>query len=614
MLRLRVPLGAGESPASFCSRLASRTGAHSVRDFCLDMGFTFQSVVDGELGTLEELSRLGGCDHAALVDNALRRTGDADRFDLHGQTLRKSALRRSSIRACPACLADDMARWRELGPLAAYGRAEWQIIHFRTCPVHGTPLVQVASDNFPHRVHDFSLLIRPTLERIGDWMSGAVVRKPSGLETYLRNRLHGLARRTTDWLDSLPFHAVARLCEVLGAVALHGPQVKLNAMTDDDWWEVGDIGYDALADGPDGLRGILDRLATAYWSRKGDTGPKALFGRLYEWLAHEDDEPDYEPVREVIANHVMDTMPVGPGNEIFGKPITERRLWSVHTASRQTGAHPKRLRKLLAAGGFIDDGSTANLSSDRIVFPATPEVSNFLGRVEGAMSLTKAGVYVNAPRVQIGLLNDHGIIKPFVRGGGEDIGTYGFARRDLDEFLSRLTTDATELTEADTGLMDIPTAAKAARCSAVDIVSMVLDRRLTRVRRAPGIDGYMSVLLDVTEVRRLLDRPSQEGLTLKEAKVALKCGYSVVSALVKNGWLPSRRVRNPVTHFFQSIVFQEDLERFTSDYVSLYVLAGELNRSVTVLKAEIDAAGIHPAFDPVKAKTTFYRRSDLPPL
>lgn len=610
MLRLRVPLGAGESPASFCSRLAYRTGAPTVHDFCRDMGFTFLSVVNGEPDALEELTRLGGCDREALFGNALRRLEDFDKFEYLGQSLRHASLRRTRLRVCPACLAEDMARWPEFGLEAVYGRSEWQVAHFRTCPTHRMPLVTAASEDTPKFVHDFSILIRPALKRIGVWMAEHIERKPSGLETYLRCRLHGLARRTTDWLDSLSFHAAARLCEIVGAVVLHGPQVKISPMTDDDWWKMGDVGYDALVDGPDGMRTVLGRLADTYWSGIGGTGPKALFGRLYEWLAHETDDPDYEPVRAVITQYVMDTMPVGPGGEIFGKPITERRLWSVYAASLETGVHVKRLRKMLAEGGIIPE-NTVGLTNHRVVFPATAAVETFLERASTTMSLKKAGEHINAPRVQITLLYRHGFITPFTRGAGNHATDPAFTSGDLDEFLSHLKADATELTDADTGLVDIPAAAQSAHCSAADVIRLLLDRRLARVRTTSSLRGYMSILVDPKEIRRLAHRYKKKGLTMQEIARVMKWSGPVIHALIENGWLPSRRVKNPLNNLICTLVDTRDLDSFNAKYVSLSGLARECGRHFLCLKKELKAAGVHPIFDPEMARATFYRRADL---
>lgn len=103
-------------------------------------------------------------------------------------------------------------------------------------------------------------------------------------------------------------------------------------------------------------------------------------------------------------------------------------------------------------------------------------------------------------------------------------------------------------------------------------------------------------------------------MTLKEVELAMRCNGAVVRALVENGWLPSRRVQNPINRMVQTLVARQDLDRFTAEHVSLHGLAGELGRHFRRLKWEIEEAGARPAFDPVAAKATFYRRADLPPL
>lgn len=45
------------------------------------------------------------------------------------------------------------------------------------------------------------------------------------------------------------------------------------------------------------------------------------------------------------------------GDVVFGKPVERRVLHSIRTLSKETGLHPKRLRKLLQAAGMLPEGS-----------------------------------------------------------------------------------------------------------------------------------------------------------------------------------------------------------------------------------------------------------------
>ena len=79
----------------------------------------------------------------------------------------------------------------------------------------------------------------------------------------------------------------------------------------------------------------------------------------------------FDPVRDLMRAHILETTPVGPGAEVLGRPVERRILHSVHSASLETGAHPKRLRKLLAAAGLLSAGHEAE-PNDRVLFGAEP--------------------------------------------------------------------------------------------------------------------------------------------------------------------------------------------------------------------------------------------------
>lgn len=306
---------------------------------------------------------------------------------------------------------------------------------------------------------------------------------------------------------------------------------------------------------------------------------------------------------------MLNVLPMEPTDELFGQPVGKRRLWSVRSAAIATGAHPKRLRKLLVAGGLIGS-DCADQTDDRVIFPTDQAAEEFLGKVAGAMPLNEAGRYINAPRVQLRILFDGGFIRPFVTGATDVILDHAFAKQDLDDFLARLLVDSTDATAADTGLADIPTAARKARCSAADIVRLLLDRRLSRVRRRQDALGYMSVLVDPDEVRPLVFKETRDGLSIREAVARTHWSEPVLLALIDNGFLPSHVVQNPISHLSQRIVRPEDLETFMATYVSLHNLAKERGIHHLRLKTEIEAAGVRPAFSREAVPATFYRRKE----
>jgi hypothetical protein len=400
-----------------------------------------------------------------------------------------------------------------------------------------------------------------------------------------------------------------QVCEVIGAVAQHGPKVHLRQLDENAMWHAGAAGYAIASDGEDGIRRFLDDLQTRFHAGRHAWGPKALFGRLYEWLAHETDDPALDPVRDVIRQHVIETMPVGPGDELFSQAIAERRNHSVHSAAQAYGLHPKRLRKVLYDAGYLDDAGMA-LTDERAMFDATA-AEPFLDRLARSVSMKGAETYLNARRPIPQMLRDHGYIRPFVTPGTANLGDYAFDPAELDRFLARLTSNATPKTD---GLTPISRAAKRANCSQMEVVDLLVNDRLTTVGLNPASSGYAAVHVDLEEVRQKVRGPEHGGIKLRDVERRMSWSTSVVKKLIEEGLLPARTAINPKNRCPQTVVDPEDLDTFDAEYVSLQTLAKERGVHFKRMKRELEEAGVlpEPRFRNVPA--TFYRRVDIPML
>ncbi len=125
-------------------------------------------------------------------------------------------------------------------------------------------------------------------------------------------------------------------------------------------------------------------------------------------------------------------------------------------------------------------------------------------------------------------------------GGTDILKDHAFAKRDLDAFLGRLLEHATEMGPGDDSLLSIPAAAKRARCPAAEVVGLILNRKLTRVRYRCDVPGYLSVRVDLDELKGLVRGCGQDhgGLTLREVERRLGSSSAVVKALTALGHLP----------------------------------------------------------------------------
>ena len=572
-------------------------------------------LINGERNTLIRIAHLGGVSVDALWASAIRWTKSGY---LHGrEIIAKPMLRRTQTMICPACIEDDLKRWNDLGSAAAHGRTTWLLESIHACPKHNISLVDVTRDqNDENRnkldVHDFTQRLGDVERNLGAWLDATRPMVPTPLERYVLNRLEGIPPPETPWLNAMKLYSVVTASEVIGAVDLHGPKVDLKLFGKIERRELGAVGFRHLQNGAGGVRLLLERLFSEPSLGHGDIGPRSFLGQFYRWLTT-NKSAEFDWLREITREVILHKMALDPSDTVFGKPIGKRYLHSVHSAAKEYGIHPKRLRKLLRLSGFLDKNSHA-LPNHQVVFPPDAMAREFLLRVRDSMSLAQAGKYLNAPRVQAQLLYESGLIEPFIRGGqGDGLKDHAFDRNELDSFLRRLLNKAKRLSAEDGKMFDIPAAAKRARCLANDIVRMLLDQKLVHVRRKPDVPGFMSILVSLGEVIANLNIEERPGLSLEQIHKRMGWSRTVAKALVTYGHLPAKVIVNPINRVKQQIVEEQDLVEFNQRYVSLFALTKERDCYYCKLKKRLDQLGIFPVFDSPQVPAKFYLRAELPP-
>ncbi|WP_315810669.1 TniQ family protein [Bradyrhizobium sp. SZCCHNR3107] len=600
-LSLRVPLQLDEPPPYFASRLAARN-FRTARAFAQDMGIRFQDLVDGDESAVTALADLGAASLPDLLNSAVRTNRNSVSFK--GQMLQSNLLRRARIHVCPQCLQDDIAR-SDLPPnLAMHGRANWMLTVIRTCPVHCKALIEVAHIVRPSETHDWTQIVSHVVDDLHVLADRAASRPPSAFETYLANRLGG---RTADiWLDDMNFYAAVHMTELVGAVASFGKLVNLRALGEDQLYQAGCNGFTILQKGPDGLLGLMSEMRSALLAQGMDAhdGPQAVYGRLYSYLAHGLSGTAFDQVREIMTEHILSVFPLGPGDMLFRKPVTQRRVHSIRSASREYKIHPRRFRKVLAAEGFL----FYPLAADNHVILDADTAQRIAARIQDTVRLPEAArilgsTYLTADRlVKAGLVRKHNI-------GSDGV----LLATELKGFLSQLHRDAISVERPATGTMSINFAARRANCTTIDIVRLILDRKLRWVGRHLGRSGYDSILVDINEIRLFVRPNPSADLPFGKARKLLKTNDRALLTLLEIGAIQSKTMPNPVGGQLQRRIPLTELTRFDSTYVSLHRLWREAGVAMTMasFRRELDSRGVRPAPELSGAAATFYRRSDL---
>ncbi|MGB3338524.1 MAG: hypothetical protein WBA73_15225 [Devosia sp.] len=422
------------------------------------------------------------------------------------------------------------------------------------------------------------------------------------------DRLAG--RAAPQWPDQMPLYAATKSAEIVGAAINHGIHASWNSLSDDDWHVAGIAGYEVLSGGPDVIRDYLERVQRAHAASQSSWGAKVIFGKLYEFLSHHNQDVAYDPLRTLLRSHILATFAIPDGEVVLGSKLDRRHLHSIHSASRETGLHPKPLRRQLLALGIIDSLAD-HLSDHRVVF----EAEGAIGALEllgSAMSLKGAADYLNIPRP-----HDRAVLAPpFItpvqvpspRGGHR----LAFPQQALDELMTKLVARVSQEQAAGGEYVWLGQASKQCVRPLLDILTLLFDGKLMQIRLDPLERGFKAILVNLDEVRGHL-HAKRTSLSLRDVEHRLKASTQVVKALVDRGYLPSMIEVNPISNLPSRVVLPEDIDAFMETYVSLMGLARERGLHFRALKSQLDVAGVVPAFEPEAVPATFYPRARLDP-
>lgn len=514
----------------------------------------------------------------------------------------------ASVRICPTCLAEDgsASNGGVSRHLAAYGRTTWTVAHLRTCPNHDTVLVDVPG--VPKAtIQDFATIVAPF------YQGGRIVtpdtrrRSVSTFEAYLLDRLEG--RPTECWLDGIPFHAAARTCEMIGAVSVFGRKLRLKMLTNDDWARAGKEGFGIASGGPASIDQWLGELIRSFeGDRATPLGPQAWFGELFRWLDTGTKDTDYDPVRDILARCVAERAPFHLNERMFGKPVPYRKVHSLRTAANETGLSAPRLRKALDYGGYLP-ADHASHADHEVTFDALA-TSELLRQLAKGVTLVDVAV-----ELQITWLQARQIVRAgHLRALDEKVAAtskHCFEIQEVERFLNRLYAEAKPVSSVPVGCCDLRAVTWKAKCSLVDVISLVSSGSLRWVGLLAGAEGVRSILVNVEEVRARVRRPELAGHTRRDIELMLKIPFQTVNALTERGILPTTVQRHPSMHKDVLVIAAEDLERFRARYTKAADVARAFSLPFKGLRAALAARGITPVLSKAEFYLDFYDRSFL---
>ena len=484
--------------SNYVSRVALANGARSATEFCQDMGLRFQSLVDGDGPSVARLLGLTRQQHRAGSVGIARRDGRILSFGT--EALMRSNLSRQRLRVCPHCLDEDEADGSGPGGARAYGRLTWMPSFIRTCAKHGNLLVPLPEPVSFGSPPAFSARLRLARLSWRRYVQAAASAEASDFELYVENRILG---RGSDgiWLDRFPLYAAGRLAELVGAVITHGRDFVTDSLSEGDWLEAGRSGFEVLSAGPESFGEFLKTLHDRFWNRQGDFGGRSVYGRLYEMLAHENEDPVYDPVRDLIRETAVASLPIGPDHAPFG--VSSPRRWhSVRSLTKEFGLHHKTARKMLVAAGLVPQVDVDSADSRTLIDAHVAEA--FVRRWQSSLKTDAAREYVNITRSSWEIVLQEGYVKPLIA----DYAHHGvaplFSVEELDAFLMKLSELAPSAGNVPAGLMSLRAVAKALNCRLAPLLALLFAGRLQSARSTCPAGGFEGVLVGCDEASKVV--------------------------------------------------------------------------------------------------------------
>ncbi len=478
--------------------------------------------------------------------------------------------------------------------------------------MHSTPLVRERGKGPGTLFLDLAVHL-PDVAQLTEMAAGVVPRAASGLQSYIENRLDGV--HGPDWLDNQKIDLGARATEMLGACIEFGSNVNLPRLSQADLDLAGRIGFEFTKRGAEGVREGLELIQSRAPCSMIQAGPQGVFGVLYQWIQFKKDRKPVGSIREVLREHILDTMPIEVGVDLFGEPVRQRRRHSVASLSRKFGVHPKTVQNALKVAELLpmDFDPARDISAIEVV-PA----ESLMKKMRRSIPVSGVPEYLGCKRPQVAQLIDAGILTPIAghRDGRRSV-SQGIDAEDLDAFVDQLRAHGERVSSPSEGMGEITESAEALKVPAVSIVEFLLDKNLTKVELLDDELRYRSVLIDKNEVGRKLGvRTGSPGISISDTARVL--GLSLISIEVLLGKTtderePVLRVCGQTRHMGQmrNLVDPVSVERFKASFQKISVIAEKMSVTVPTARKVLSERDVFPAWDPKEIGAEFYRTTEI---
>ncbi|MDK4733961.1 TniQ family protein [Rhizobium sp. CNPSo 3490] len=598
-----VPLLQDEPLTSYLARLARANGAGTTRGFCQDMKLDRPRLIRGDEAEVRKLAVLAGRDAEELQARAVV-VDDFSGATVAGHYFPHGKLRRSKLRFCPRCIADDDADGSRMPGTRRYSRLHWMFPQVPACHVHCVAIVETEADQSHH--YDLNTQLDLLGDRMYEFMEARVPRRPTPFEEFVRERLSG-RRAHGEFLDGFGLSAGMSACELLGVGLLFGREVLVGKLGEEDLHRARQAGFERLVTGNGGFTSLLDDIRSTD-ERSNIRGGQALYGKLYLSLNENYEDPDYDRLRTMMRKHTLSRIPMLDGMEFFG-PITESPWTSIGKIAEATGYPDETLRRILVELGHI--GSLRQSKGDRYVRKTAADEA--VAAIRDMATREETAAILGLPSRTVKRLISDGMIAPVLKSA--DAGERGY--RLLDRYSRRAVADlrdrllARARPEFPTEWTNLTMAARKAGLRLVDVLEMVLDGRLRNLGKSPNEDGVASLRFDVREIESLIAVTGEVYVERSEVCRRLLLKAEAFAFLVRTGDIKAEQRQLRVARAPTWVMTEADFKEFDARYVTFSRLSKEIRVGSRGLGKILAERGASLAFPMESVKQGIVERRHL---
>ena len=599
-----LPFASDETPLSWAARQAAFHTGGRLAPFLNDFDLRLSALASGERDTVLRLCEIAGQDPAPVLRNTIAATGKR-RYRLRDEDISVAFTTGPVTRYCPLCVKEDRASEPRPGAGLRH-RIAWRLAPVRTCARHGLALVEARSGTWDDIAHELQVIVPRDEAALDSLAAAQAQRAPSPLQDWVLDRLAG--RSGPDWLDAQGIEQAVRATEMLGAVLTFGPDRKAAEMTGQMWDAAGRAGWDVTAGGETAIRAALSELMETGPRSRGIARPRGCYGMLFSWLSASRLARDPGPIRDILRAHILDTVPVTRGHVVLGTPVTEPRVGTVASVAAAEGLHPLTLRNILVAKGVVPVSRQHDPCGNIIVRHA--EVDPVVHRLKNAVPVTRLPTILGASRPLVAALLELGLLRR-VQDQALLVSKWGKAVEgtDIDALRARLERDVAPVEAPSDQLVPLAKAAEKTRLRLTRILELLFAGRLTRARRLQNAEGFAAILVDPTEIKRLVETP-RPGMRASLAFMMLGVSPTAGRRLIADG--DGAPLLQSDGQGSDPWIGPEAMAAFRRTFAIKKRLSLETGLKSGRVHRSIKEHRVPPIFDPSRIGATIYRRSDLP--